>query len=163
MGQICEPFLRAFTGDCKSILHIPLQSKASLMLLQVDGFKSLPRHLRTLFLICPIDRLSSPDVLVLTNLYRLILLVINAHLFGNSLSKSFGILLLVSESVYPDNSVTTAEGISQYNPGDPESNLQKIGYFVWQVVEGFFWLFLCLLLLPPLSIIKYPLTSKAQN
>lgn len=99
MNQIIVlgPFLSIFIGDCKSTLHVVfLQSKASLVFLQVDGFKSLPIHCKVSFLICPGDALSS-DVLVLTSLYRLILFLFNVHLFGDSLSKSLEIMLLVSE------------------------------------------------------------------
>lgn len=95
---VLGPFLSIFTGDCKNTLHVLfLQIKASLVLLQVDGFKSLPGHCKASFLICPGDPLSSSDILVLTSLYRLILFLFNAHLFGNSLSESFEIMLLVTE------------------------------------------------------------------
>lgn len=143
---VLGPFLSIFIGDCKSTLHVLfLQSKASPVLLQVDGFKSLPGHCKASLLICPGDPLSSSDILVLTSLYRLILFLFNAHLFGNSLSKSFEIMLLVTEwvSLPWQLSLIAVDGSSQYNTGDRESKVQKIVYFVRQIVEDFFWLFLC--------------------
>lgn len=41
----------------------------------------------------------------------------------------------MGESVCPDNSLITADEISQYNPADSKSNLQKIDSFVRQLIE----------------------------
>lgn len=37
--------------------------------------------------------------------------------------------------------LSTVDEISLYNPGDPESKVQKIVYFVRQTVEDFLWFF----------------------